>query len=244
MRTFLVILMLATAGSRRIAHTDVLPFYVGERFTYEVHVAKMGASGHGAMWVAGPEVIRGVETYVLHFDSNAGVGPFRGSDQTTSWIDPQRMADMRFEKVEHHLFESHHDQVEIFPTQRHWTANDGTNGESLTDSPLDELSFMYYVRTLPLMDDSSYVVERHYDAARNPTSVRVLAHEEIVTKAGTFATLKVEMRVKDPRHYKGDGILILNLSDDARRVPVRIESTGPFSGKTVLTLDSLSTLPE
>ncbi len=244
MRAFLLILMLAVAGSRGTSHADAVPFYVGERFTYEVHVAKMGATGHGAMWVAGPEVVRGIETYVLHFDSNAGVGPFRGSDRTTSWIDPTRMADMRFEKAEHHLLESHHDQVEIYPTQRRWSAVDGSSGETLSDSPLDELSFIYYVRTLPLADDSSYVVERHFDTARNPTSVRVIAHEEIVTKAGTFATLKVEMRVKDPRHYKGEGVLILNLTDDARRVPVRIESTVPFYGKTVLTLDSLSTPPE
>jgi hypothetical protein len=242
-RAILLALMLAVANSRGIARSDTVPFYVGERFTYEVHVARMGATGRGAMWVAGPEVVRGVETYVLHFDSNAGVGPFRGSDRTTSWIDPTRMADMRFDKVEHHLLESHHDQVEIYPTQRRWSAADGSRGETLSDSPLDELSFMYFVRTLPLLDDSSYVVERHFDAARNPTTVRVLAHEEIVTKAGTFATLKVEMRVKDPRHYKGEGVLTLNLTDDARRIPVRIESTVPFYGKTVLTLDSLSTPP-
>ena len=39
------------------------------------------------------------------------------------------------------------------------------------------------------------------------------------------------MRVKDPRHYKGEGVLILNLSDDARRIIVRIESTVPTFGK-------------
>jgi hypothetical protein len=93
------------------------------------------------------------------------------------------------------------------------------------------------------MNDSVYVLDRHYDAARNPTSVRVTAHERIETRAGTFETIRVEMRVKDPRHYRGDGLLILNLSDDARRVPVRIESTVPVFGKTVLTLESILTDP-
>jgi hypothetical protein len=217
---------------------DSLPFAIGEHFTYGVHVQKMGATGHGDMWVAGPEVIRGTETYVLHFNSSAGFGPFKGSEQTTSWIDPQRMAAMRYEKTEHQLLSSNHDQVEIYPTQRRWTAADGTSGETLTDSPLDELSFMYFVRTLPLIDDSIYVVNRHYDAARNPESIRVVAHEHLDTKAGPFETIKVEMRVKDPRHYKGDGLLILNLSNDPRRIIVRIESTVPTFGKTVLTLES------
>jgi hypothetical protein len=223
--------------------TSAPPFAIGERFTYGVKVAKMGATGHGAMWIAGPEVVRGTEAYVLHFDSQAGLGPFKASDQTTSWIDPQRMAALRFSKVEHHLFGSHKDEVEIYPTQRRWNAADGTSGESPTDSPLDELSFIYFIRTLPLADDSVYVVERHYDVARNPTTIRVIGHEEIDTKAGKFQTLKVEMKVKDPLHYKGEGTLIFNFSDDPRRIPVRIESTVPVYGKTVLTLETFLMAP-
>ena len=220
-----------------------LPFALGERFTYGVRVAKMGATGHGAMWVAGPEVVRGTEAYVLHFDSQAGLGPFRASDRTTSWIDPQRMAALRFSKVEHHLFASHTDEVEIYPTQRRWTAADSTCGDTPTDSPLDELSFIYFIRTLPLADDSVYVVERHFDLQRNPTTIRVLGHEEIETRAGKFQTLKVEMRVKDPRHYQGEGTILFNFSDDSRRIPVRIESSVPVYGKTVLTLETIATAP-
>jgi hypothetical protein len=226
-----------------VQEPDGPPFALGERFTYAVKVAKMGATGHGAMWIAGPEVVRGTETYVLHFDSQAGLGPFRASDKTTSWLDPQRMASLRFSKVEHHLFGSHTDDVEIYPTQRRWSAADSTSGESPTDSPLDELSFIYFIRTLPLADDSVYVVERHYDIERNPTTIRVVAHEQIDTKAGTFSTLKVEMRVRDPRHYKGEGTIVFNFTDDARRIPVRIESTVPVYGKTVLTLETLAPAP-
>jgi hypothetical protein len=237
------VLMLTGAGPSEAQDSSALPFALGERFTYAVKVAKMGATGHGAMWVAGPEVVRGTETYVLHFDSQAGLGPFRASDKTTSWLDPQRMAAMRFSKVEHHLFASHTDDVEIYPTQRRWSAADGTAGESPTDSPLDELSFIYFIRTLPLADDSVYVVERHFDAQRNPTTIRVVAHEEISTKAGTFSTVKVEMRVRDPRHYQGEGTIVFNFTDDARRIPVRIESTVPVYGKTVLTLETVLMAP-
>ena len=243
MRARCSLLLLALIPAKISRARDGYPFAPGEHFSYEVRVAKMGAKGHGDMWVAGPEVVRGTQTYVLHFNSSAGLGPFRGSDQTTSWIDPQRMAAMRYEKIEHHLFESHHDEVEIYPTQRRWAAADSTRGESQTDSPLDELSFMYFVRTLPLLDDSVYVVERHFDTARNPQSIRVVAHEHLETKAGPFETIKVEMRVKDPRHYKGDGLLIINFSADARRIPVRIESVVPVFGKTVLTLEKVSTDP-
>ena len=239
----LAALALVTCMPAAAQESGAPPFAIGERFTYGVKVAKMGATGHGAMWVAGPEVVRGTETYVLHFDSQAGLGPFRASDKTTSWLDPQRMATMRFSKVEHHLFASHTDEVEIYPTQRRWSAADSTSGESPTDSPLDELSFIYFIRTLPLADDSVYVVERHFDVARNPTTIRVIAHEQIETKAGTFQTLKVEMRVKDPRHYKGEGTIVFNFSDDPRRIPVRIESVVPVYGKTVLALETFLMAP-
>ena len=242
MRRLLAALILALPASIG-AQDSTLPFAIGERFTYGVKVAKMGASGKGEMWVSGPEVVRGTETFVLHMNSRAGLGPFRGGEESTSWIDPLRMADLRFSKIERGIFSSHRDEVEIYPTQRRWSAGDGSSGETVTDSPLDELSFIYFIRTLPLLDDSVYVVERHYDKARNPTSVRVVGHEQLDTKAGRFSTLKVEMRVKDPLHYQGDGVILFNFSDDPRRIPVRIESTAPSYGKTVLLIESLSPAP-
>jgi hypothetical protein len=219
------------------------PFAIGERFTYSVKVEKMGARGTGEMWVSGPEVVRGTETFVLHMNSKAGLGPFRGGEESTSWIDPQRMAVLRFAKIERGIFSTHRDEIEVYPTQRRWAAQNGTSGETLTDSPLDELSFIYFIRTLPLLDDSAYVVERHYDKARNPTSVRVVGREQLETKAGVFSTLKVEMRVRDPLHYKGDGVILFNFTDDARRIPVRIESTAPSYGKTVLLIEAVSPAP-
>jgi hypothetical protein len=225
------------------AQSAAVPFAVGERFSYGVKVAKMGASGHGEMWVAGPEAVRGVETYVLHMKSGAGIGPFRGGAETTSWIDPIRMAALRFSKTERDVFSSHHDEIEIYPTQRRWTAADGTSGETVTDSPLDELSFIYFIRTLPLCDDSTYVVNRHYDKARNPTTIRVIGRNQLETKAGSFATIRVEMRVKDPLHYQGEGVIVFDFSDDARRIPVRIESVAPKYGKTVMTLEAFTPAP-
>lgn len=240
-----VVLLLAVASSGLLAQPPArLPFAPGERATYQVRVAKMGARGHGSMWVDGPEVVRGVQTYVLHFDSEAGVGPFKAGDRTTSWLDAQRMTSLRFTKREHHLFSHHDDDVEIYPTQRRWEAGAAGKGESPTDAPLDELSFLYFVRTLPLDDDSLHLFVRHYDPDRNPVSLRAVGKEAIEAGGVTFSTVIVEMRVRDPRHYRGEGVLRINLSDDERRILVRIESVMPEYGKTVLTLDTYSAAPE
>jgi hypothetical protein len=83
-------------------------------------------------------------------------------------------------------------------------------------------------------------MDRHYDAVRNPTTVRVLGRETVTTPMGEFPTVVVEMRVRDVRRYKGEGVIRFNLSDDARRLPVRIETAAPVVGKAVLLLESVS----
>jgi hypothetical protein len=66
--------------------------------------------------------------------------------------------------------------------------------------------------------------------------VRVLGREQVDTPAGSFGTVVVEMRVRDPQHYKGEGRIRFSISDDRCRLPVRIESTIPDAGTVVLTL--------
>src|SRR3712207_8953378 len=97
---------------------------------------------------------------------------------------------------------------------------------------------MYFVRTLPLTEGATYRLDRHFEAHRNPASVRVIGHETVTTSAGEFRTIVVELRVRDPRRYRGEGVIRMNLSDDERRLPVRIESTMPIIGNAVLTLES------
>lgn len=216
---------------------DRLPFAVGERLTYRARVAKLGASGRGTMWIEGPVTVRGRSVYVLRFDFQAALGPVKAVDRTESWFDPVAMASLRFHKHERHPLSRHTERVELFPERRRWEAEDGRVGESPTDAPLDELSFMYFIRTLPLADDSTHRFNRHFELDRNPASVRVLRREMVTTAAGEFRTILVEMRVRDPRRYRGEGVIRINLSDDTRRLPVRIESTMPIVGKAVLTLE-------
>ena len=218
------------------------PFYVGERLEYRVRLSGVGMTGKGAMWIDGPEVVRGVETYVLHFGFKARMGPVHVADATKSWLDPRRMASLRFVKSERHPFSSGDQDVSMYPAERMWTSADGEGGESITDAPLDELSFIYFLRTVPLAPDSVYRFNRHFDAARNPTTVRVIGRDSLTVDAGTFAVVLVEMRVKDPERYRGEGVIRIHFTDDARRLPVRIESTIPRAGTAIMTLLSLPSL--
>jgi hypothetical protein len=228
------------AGNLSAQPHDALPFSIGEKLNYKVSVSKIGTVGEGSMWVEGPVDVRGVSTWLLRFDFQAGLGPMKAVDRTSSWLDPQRMAAQRYFKHEKHVLSKRDERVEIFASDKRWTGADGASGVSPTDEPLDELSFMYFIRTLPLAPDSTYRFNRHFDPARSPTTVKVIRREVVATPAGRFQTVRIEMRVRDSRRYKGEGVITLNLSDDAMRIPVRIESAMPVIGTAVMTLQSFN----
>lgn len=232
--------MLARGG----AQATTLPFDVGERLHYRVTLGRLGTVGEGEMSVDGPEAVRGTETLVLRSQVSARVGFVKTTERAQSWIDPTRMTALRYlKRTQRALTRDDEQHVELFPEQRWWEDQRGHSGESPTSTPLDELSFIYYLRTLPLDSDTTTDLVRHYDPARNPIAVRVLGRDTVRTRAGTFPTIVVEMRVKDPRRYGGEGVIRLHLSDDTFRYPVRIESSVPVLGATVLTLDSVTQPP-
>jgi hypothetical protein len=228
-----VVLLLGAASSSAQSHE--LPFAVGERLEY-VARAPHGLKGKATMWIEGPVQVRGVETMVLRFDFSTRVGFVKISDRTTSWFDPVQMAALRFDKQERRFMARHAEHVELVPATREWMAADGRTGRSPTSQPLDELSFIYWLRTIQLAPAETLTLERHFDPARNPTVVRSLGRGRVETPLGAFVTRDVEMRVRDARNYKGEGVIRFSFSDDACRRPVRIESTIPEAGTVVMTL--------
>lgn len=228
---------LAPLGAQGV---DSLPFAVGERLEYQVRLSRVRASGRSVMTVE-CDSVRGQLAYLLRFDFSAGFGPIRASDRTESWVDPTRLVALRFQKREQHPFWSGQEAVELFPDEHRWEGLGGTTGETATAVPLDELSFIYFLRTLPLVDDSVYAFDRHYAADRNPITVKMVGRDTIPTGVGELATIVVELRVRDPRRYKdGVGLIRIHLTDDVRRIPARIESDIPVVGKAVMTLRAWS----
>lgn len=215
-----------------------LPFAVGERVAYDVSIENGRKVGDGTMWIEGPVDVRGTSTYLLRFDSKVRIALLTGVSHSSSWFDPVRGLSLRFLKHEKNPLTHDDVSVEMYPDQKTWKSVDGQGGNSPDDLPLDELSFIYFIRTLPLSPGATYQFDRHFDAARNPVVISVIRREVIPTPMGELRTVLVEMRVRDPKHYKGDGLIRFNLTDDACRLPARMESTMPIVGKAVLTMKS------
>jgi hypothetical protein len=214
-----------------------LPFAPGEACTYRGS-GPLGRMGSGTFAVERGDA----GSWLLRFDFRGRVGPVVVENHTRSWFDAAETASFRFTKTERSPFSSHHDDdVRMDRVARRWTGGrDEPGGAMPTAAPLDELSFIYFLRTLRLGDGDAQNFIRHYDSTRNPVRVRVVGRGPLRVPAGEFRTVQVEMRVRDPRQYGGEGVILLHFTDDARHLPVRIESRIPRAGHMVLSLEALT----
>src|SRR5680860_312672 len=145
-----------------------LPFSDGEVLSYRAVSTRFGSFGTGTLRVDGPEDVRGESTHRLSFEFRGRVAVFTVQDYTQSWVNQEATASFRYSKRESSPLGSRLEEVEIYPAERRWQAASGSGGKTNTSEPLDELSFLYYLRTLPLQSGDVYTLFRHFNPSRNP----------------------------------------------------------------------------
>lgn len=233
-------LWLASVGAARAQQQDeIRAFAPGEVLWYRAVSGRIGQFGSGVMRVAGPVEVRGRRALELSFDFQGRVGVFRVEDRSRSWVLAEGLSSLRYTRSESSPLGSRSEEVEIFPEEGRWENGDGASRETDCPHPLDELSFLYYLRSLPLADGAEYSLTHHFDPRRNPVTLRVLRRERTTVPAGEFATVVVEMHVRDD-HVAA---MCLYLTDDSFRIPVRIESSAPLVGSTRLLLERVDGAP-
>ena len=235
-RAGFVLLLLAATPAVGQSPAGGRAFAPGEVLTYRAVSGRFGSFGRGTMRVDGPVDIRGRQALQLSFDFRGRVGIFRVEDRTRSWISADDLSSLRYERTERSPLGTRSEDVEIYPDEGRWESAAGAGGETECPHPLDELSFLYYVRALPLNEGAESTLTHHFDRGRNPVTLKVLGRETIEVPAGAFETIVVEMSVSDERV----SAMRLFLVDDEARIPVRIESSAPWVGSTRLLLESVS----
>jgi hypothetical protein len=90
------------------------------------------------------------------------------------------------------------------------------------------------VRSLDLQTSEVVEVRRHFDVRRNPVRIEAIARKVVDGRA----VVVYEMRVPDTRQKNGTSMIRFFISDDAERVPVRIETSMPVAGAVTMSLVS------
>jgi len=210
---------------------DSRPFGPGERLDYALSYGPFSVPGTGQLKVEGPYLRHNHDAVLLSFDIEATIAGQRVSHHARSWLSTSRFASLAYEMAE---------QSPLGRGARRWEWP-GVPAPAGSALPLDELSFIYLLRTLSLPEDGTLRLDRHYDPARNPVRVRVLKREVMVLSGLAFPTVLVEMRVRDPQRFPatgGEGVLRISFTDDAARTPVRLDIPSPMGPDLVLTLRS------
>ena len=236
----LVLLLSASAHAQDGAHLPV-PFGVGERLEYDLRFGKLHV-GNASMEVANVEDVRGRDTWHTVLQLHGGLRfVYRIDDTFESWIDRRTGNSLRFRKDQN---EGHRDidQIfEIFPERAVYVHQSDTAVASVP-APLDEGSFLYFVRTLPLVVGQTYSFNRYFIPDRNPVTIKVLRKERVSVPAGDFDAIVVQPSFKTPGIFSENGHAEVWLSDDRNRIMLQMK-TGLSFGSINLYLTSYRPAP-
>ena len=200
-----------------------VPWGVGERLEYDV---KFGVLRAGRATLDVPDVaeVRGRPAYHAVFHLTGGTFFYHVDDTYESWMDTASLASLRFHQTQHEGAKTRLKRYEIFPERQ--TYQDANKPEERSSAePLDDGSFLYFVRTLPLRTGDSYELNRYYKPDRNPVRIRVVRREQVRVPAGTFNAIVVQPTIKTSGLFSEGGRAEVWFSDDDERVVLQMRSS-------------------
>jgi len=218
-----------------------VPFGPGELLEYDVKLGVLGKRGAGFMSVDGLETVRGRTTYRITMAYEGGLWFAKVKDHFKSWLDVANLVTLRSVEDTKQINRERFKHFEFFPETRTWERQDnGRSGEMPTSEPLDQISFFYFVRTLPLEVGEEYSFNRYFKESGNPVILRVLRRDTVEVPAGTFPTIVVQPVIRSSGLFGEGGEAKLYLSDDPRRLLVLMESDIPIVGRLSLHLREIT----
>ena len=153
-----------------------------------------------------------------------------------SWLATAPYRSLRFEEVlkqgsyrRHSRWELDHESLTA--TREDWDEEAGAyrphrrqRDLPMPPGALDEISYLFLIRALPLEVGRTYEFNRHFEEDGNPVIVQVLRRERVRVPAGTFETIVVRPIIQTDGLFAEDGEAEVFISDDDRRLVVQIKS--------------------
>jgi Protein of unknown function (DUF3108) len=237
---------LALAAHAVAAQTDGVaisrvPFKAGERFSYDVKFGSLRV-GHATLALTGSDTAHGQSVMHVLFAVQGSALLYHVNDTTESWFDPSTMTSYRFwqdiNEGGHHV----HRRFEFYPESQ-TMQQEGKASEPSVPNPLDDATFLYFVRTQPLVLGKTYQYDRYFRPRINPVVLKVLRKEKVTVPAGTFDAIVVQPIFKTAGIFSEGGHAEVWVSDDSTRAVLQIKSKLTF-GSLNLYLRTMGYGPE
>jgi uncharacterized protein DUF3108 len=205
--------------------TVTRPYGIGEKLVYDLAVggAKVGL---GTMSIIAGESIEGHETFHSIFDIKGGIFFFKVDDRLESWFEPETATSHRFYQLINEGKYHKERYFDIYPDSAKLHQRGFEQKESVHEA-LDDASFFYFIRTVPLNIGETYTYTRYFRPEKNPVIVKVLRREKIKVDAGTFNTIVLQPIIKSGGLFAEGGEALIWVTDDNRRIMVQLRAKMP-----------------
>jgi hypothetical protein len=213
----------AAALAGPVAARAQQPFSVGERAEYDVKYGIVHA-GTGSLSVVGVDTVRQRDAYRFRMTLSAQVNlllyRYTFRDTMQSWADTASFHSLRFTQDQHDRGGLRVKRYEIFPERSTYSDN-GKPEQGSVANPLDDISFLFFVRTQALEAGTTREFGRYFKPDKNPLILKVLRRDTIEAAGKKWPTIVVQPIIKTSTIF-GNGEGRVWISDDSARIIVQI----------------------
>jgi hypothetical protein len=227
-------LILFCALLASLLQADKHPFTVGETLKYDLKVNVIKA-GHAKLQVIGEEVVDENQTYHIKYTvkSNRYVDRlFYVRDQVDSWLDKKGLFTHRL--IKNIREGSYRYKLEAKMNYIDSTLTSEDDVFQIDSEIRDPFSLFYYLRSIPLKVGQKLSFKTFDNGQFVDFHIIVHRKENIRVPAGRFKCLVIEPYRKGKTLFKQKGDMRIWLTDDDRRLPVKIETKATFGSMTML----------
>lgn len=218
--------VIAAAGLMLPAAPPAYPFKVGETLRYTASLGYLPI-GEASLAVTGLARERGAETFVLAANGEGGPPGLGVSYQLTSWVGTEQFTSRKFYRRITQAGRVSDERFVILPDSGRVRQEGRPEVWGTTAEPLDELAFLYFLRTIPLQVGRSYAWSRYFHTGYNPIRAQVLRRESLSLPDGrTVPCLVIRLTARAASSE-------VWLSDDPNRLPVQLRGQLPFGQVTL-----------
>jgi hypothetical protein len=208
------------------------PFAVGETLQYEATLGYFPV-GTATASVARTARERGADAFVFTAVGEGGPPGLRARYEMTSWTRSDDLASLRFHRRLTQGSKVDEERYQIVSDSGRYR-QEGIPRDWMTPrDALDELAYLYYLRTVPLKTGQSFTMSRYFKTGYNPVEVRVTGREALTLFDGrTVPCWTLELTARG-------STMSVSLTDDERRLPVQLSLPLPY-GTVLLTLSGVA----
>ena len=202
-------------------------FDVGERLVFDVGYSFFTA-GEAVMSIPSMDTIQGRPVYHIVFTVNSTPTFsvfYKVEDRYESFLDKDGMFSWKFVQRIREGGYSRDFSAEFDQTANIARAED--NEYPIPPYVHDVVSAFYFARTLEytgMRVGQKTIVENFYKDTTYPLAIKFLGHQRVSVDAGKFDCLVVEPLIKEGGLFKSEGRVIIWLTNDERKVPVKVST--------------------